>query len=92
MVFERSAPPDRWIIPATFLDALVLPLGHVAVERRRFGEVFGRETDMTKANKAGIEEFDAGNDFGDQFRAIESAPVLLGFHGKFKDHGKGSDS
>ena len=39
-----------------------------------------------------IDEFDADNDFGDQFRAVEPTPVLLGFHGKFKDHGKGSDS
>jgi hypothetical protein len=27
-----------------------------------------------------------------KFRAIEPAPVLLGFHGEFKDHDKGSDS
>jgi hypothetical protein len=39
-----------------------------------------------------FDEFDAGNDFDDQFRVIEPAPVLLGFHGEFKDHDKGSDS
>ena len=39
-----------------------------------------------------IDELDAGNDFGDQFRAVEPAPVFLSFQPKFKDHGQCRDS
>jgi hypothetical protein len=39
-----------------------------------------------------VDEFDTGYDLCDQFRAIEPAPVLLGFHGEFEDHGQCRDS
>jgi hypothetical protein len=31
-----------------------------------------------------IDKFDADNDFGDQFRAVEAAPVFLGFDPQFE--------
>src|SRR5262245_34799484 len=39
-----------------------------------------------------IDKFDPDNDFGDQLRAVEPAPVFLGFHPQFEDHGQCRDS
>jgi hypothetical protein len=39
-----------------------------------------------------VDECDAANDFGDQFRADKPAPAFLGFHPQFKDHGQCRDS
>jgi hypothetical protein len=33
-----------------------------------------------------VDEFDVRYDFGEQFRAVEPAPVFLGFLAQFKDH------
>jgi hypothetical protein len=39
-----------------------------------------------------VDEFDARYDFGEQFRAVEPAPMLLGFQAEFKYHGQCRDS
>ena len=39
-----------------------------------------------------VDEFDARYDFGEQFRAVEPAPVFFGFQAQFKDHGQCRDS
>ena len=39
-----------------------------------------------------VDEFYARYDFGEQFRAVEPAPVFLGFQAQFKDHGQCCDS
>ena len=39
-----------------------------------------------------IDKFDARDDFGDQFRAIEPTPLFLGFHPQFEDHGQCRDA
>ena len=39
-----------------------------------------------------VDEFDARYDFGEQFLAVEPAPVFLGFQAQFKDHCQCRDS
>ena len=36
-----------------------------------------------------IDELNAVDDLGDEFKALESTPMLLGFQGEFKDHRQG---
>ena len=38
-----------------------------------------------------IDELNADDDLGDEFKALESTPMLLGFQGEFKDHRQGRD-
>ena len=38
-----------------------------------------------------IDESNADDDLGDEFKALESTPMLLGFQGEFKDHRQGRD-
>ena len=38
-----------------------------------------------------IDELNADDDLGDEFKALESTPMLLGFLGEFKDHRQGRD-
>jgi hypothetical protein len=38
-----------------------------------------------------IDELNADDDLGDEFKALESTPMLLGFEGEFKDHRQGRD-
>ena len=39
-----------------------------------------------------VDGCDARYDFGEQFRAVEPAPVFLGFQAQFKDHCQCRDS
>jgi hypothetical protein len=39
-----------------------------------------------------IDESDASKDLGNQFEALEPAPMLLRLEAEFKDHGQGCDS
>ena len=38
-----------------------------------------------------IDELNADDDLGDEFKALESTPMLLGLQGEFKDHRQGRD-
>jgi hypothetical protein len=38
-----------------------------------------------------IDELNADDDLGDEFKALESTPMLLGFQGELKDHRQGRD-
>jgi hypothetical protein len=38
-----------------------------------------------------IDELNADDDLGDEFKALKSTPMLLGFQGEFKDHRQGRD-
>src|SRR5580704_10365496 len=38
-----------------------------------------------------IDRLNADDDLGDEFKALESTPMLLGFQGEFKDHRQGRD-
>ena len=38
-----------------------------------------------------IDKLNTGHDFGNEFRSIQTAPVLLGFDTEFEYHGQSSD-